>query len=81
MNFKNAQTKEELLEQLKRQTENPYARLDENNPWAKIACTILKCKKSVGLEKLLEKIENYKINMKLNERMKEEHKMKEDHQK
>jgi hypothetical protein len=55
--------------------------LDENNPWAKIACTILKCKKSVGLEKLLEKIENYKINMKLNERMKEEHKMKEDHQK
>ena len=46
MKFEKFKTEKELLDQLRHQAQNPNARLDENNPWAKIACIILKSKKS-----------------------------------
>lgn len=51
------------MDQLRMQAENPNARLDENNPWAKIACVIIKSKKSQCLEKLIEKCDKYKIEL------------------
>ena len=56
MKFEKFKDQQELMDQLKMQRANPNARLDEDNPWAKIACVIIKSKKSQCLEKLCEKI-------------------------
>jgi hypothetical protein len=46
MKFEKVKDQQELMEQLRLRAKNPNARLDEDNPWAKIACVIIKSKKS-----------------------------------
>ena len=46
MKFEKFKDEKELMHQLRIRAENPNARLDEDNPWAKIACVIIKSKKS-----------------------------------
>ena len=46
MKFENAKPHEQILNEIRKQADNPYARLDEGNPWAQIALVVLKAKKS-----------------------------------
>jgi len=46
MKFENAKPHEQILNEIRKQADNPYSRLDEGNPWAQIALVVLKTKKS-----------------------------------
>jgi hypothetical protein len=63
MKFENNKTQNEILTEIIKQADNPYARIDEDNPWAQIACVILKNKKSKSLKNLTEKIIDFRYLM------------------
>ena len=44
MKFKDHQDHDELLHQMRKKEENPNVRFDENNPWALLACVVLRGK-------------------------------------
>jgi hypothetical protein len=65
MKFENAKPQEQILNEIRKQADNPYARLDEGNPWAQIALVVLKTKGENSLQNLKVKIDKFRNLVKL----------------